>query len=92
MSYGVSIFAPDGQQKIGTNSKGLRALSTFLFPASTSGSVSVPGFNTNNGFISVVLYGTNNTNTSYSFDNSTETFSYVVAQEGPMQVVFFLTV
>lgn len=76
MSYGFRIFNANGDLRVSDSDRVLRSIKTLSLTSPDSGSVSVPDYDSNNGDIASQLVSQFSDEASYSWNNSTKTFSY----------------
>jgi len=76
MSYGISVFDSDGTLKYGSELPTIRAVFSLFIAEGSSGSVAIPGFDSNKGFICIDVGGQFPEGLDYNFNNSTKLFSW----------------
>jgi len=88
MSYGLEIKNSSGQIKYDSESQTIRAISSVFIPDNSSSSETVSDYDSNFGFITITVTGSNS-ELSYFFDNSSKLFSWSNPNNNPALAYFF---
>ena len=76
MSYGINVFDSSSNLKYSSELQTIRAIFSFFISEGSSGSITIPEFDSAKGFICVDVGGSKPEGLDYSFNNSTKVFSW----------------
>lgn len=88
MTHGIKVFDGFGANKLGPDTKIFRAIARINLNEGDSGSINLPNFDSNNGYITEQIGKRSVSSLGYSWDNSSKILSWSNANADGTITVF----